>query len=253
MSTVQTAVGSFVWHECRSTDVERSKRFYTELLGWEIEVYKPGELDYAMVNAGGTTHGGFGQAGEGAPSHWIGHVAVDDLDATIGRAKGAGGTVIVPRMDMPEIGAFAVIADPQGAIVSVYQPAGDDMPVAQGVFLWDELHTGDVDGAKSFYGEVFGWKSADMDVGEIVYTIFKRDGDVDAGGLMKNPGDGQGPAAWMTYLATDDVDATVAKATELGATVHMPGDDVPGVGRIAVLSDPAGAMFGLFKPNQPAA
>jgi uncharacterized protein len=119
--------------------------------------------------------------------------------------------------------------------------------------VWDELHTSDPQAAKSFYGEVFGWKSADMEVGDIVYTIFKRNGDADAGGLMKNPGDGQGPAAWTTYLATDDVDAMVAKATGLGATAHMPGDDVPGVGRIAVLSDPTGAMFGLFKPNQPAA
>jgi uncharacterized protein len=250
MSTVETAVASFVWHECLSTDVEKSKSFYTELLGWEIEVYKPGEIDYSMISAGGTTHGGFQAAQGGAPSHWMGHVAVDDIDAAVARAEGAGGTVVAPRMDMPEVGAFAVIADPQGATFSIYQPAGEG-PVAQGVFVWDELLALDVEGAKSFYGAVFGWTATDMDMGEQgPYTMFRRAGDVDAAGMLKKP-DGQPPAAWVPYLATDDVAGTVKKATDLGATAFVPATDVPNVGTIAVVADPTGAVFGLFKPNQP--
>jgi predicted enzyme related to lactoylglutathione lyase len=82
---VQTQIGRFVWHECNTTDIEKSKSFYTELFGWELEVFKPGEIDYPMISVGGATHGGFGalEPGSGTPAHWLGVVWVESVDATV--------------------------------------------------------------------------------------------------------------------------------------------------------------------------
>ena len=141
---IQTAVGRFVWHDLNSTNVEASKGFYTKLLGWDVEVWKPGEMDYQMISANGKMHGGFGDAQGGAPSHWLGHVVVDDVDAAGKRAQSAGGSLITGPMDIPEVGRILVIRDPQGAVISAYQPAGE-MPMPEGVFGWDELITNDID------------------------------------------------------------------------------------------------------------
>ena len=102
MSTdVTTAVGTFVWHEHVSSDPERAQAFYRDLFGWEIEVFKPGEMDYAMIKAGGTTHGGFGKAEGGAPNHWMGHVLVEDVDATAASVKAGGATSSSGRPTFP--------------------------------------------------------------------------------------------------------------------------------------------------------
>jgi predicted enzyme related to lactoylglutathione lyase len=252
MSTdVQTHVGRVVWHELLTMDVEKAKAFYTELLGWSIEVWKPGEMDYPMVSVDGQSHGGIMKLdpATGAPPHWLGHVQVESVDDTIARATQRGGKVVFGPIDIPEVGRFAAIADPQGAVFSVYTPAGEG-PTSEGVFVWDELIVPDVEAAKAFYTEVIGWTTADMDMGEAgVYTLLNRAGDVNSAGILKRPEGMDWPAHWLVYLATDDVDATAQRAVELGGQVHAPAFDVPGVGRLAILGDPTGAAFGIFKAN----
>jgi uncharacterized protein len=245
MTTTATAVGKFVWHEQVSSDPGQAKDFYTELFGWDTELFKPGEMDYAMINSGGQNHGGFGKAQEGAPPpHWLGHVQVEDVDKTVEKAKSAGGKLAAGPFDMGEVGKFAIIGDPQGAFVSVYQPEGEG-DVAEGVFVWDELGTTDVDGAERFYGEVFGWTAQDMGADYGGYRIFHI-GETRIGGLMAVP-DPSLPAGWQPYVAVEDVDATVAKASELGAAALMEAMDIPAVGRIAVIRDRQGAAFGVIK------
>jgi len=250
---VQTAVGKFVWHESVSTDVGKAKSFYTDLLGWKTEPWKIGEMEYPMIKVGGQTHGGFGTAQGGAPSHWLGHVLVADVDDTVARAEAAGAKLLTGPLDIPDVGRMAVIADPQGAVLSAFAPAGE-APAGEGTFLWDELLTSDVEAAKQFYGEVFGWTSRGMDMGEMgTYTIFQRAGDVDAAGCMRVPEGMQAPPHWLSYIATDDVDGTVGRAKQLGATVFREGTEIPNVGRFAVLQDPVGSVFALFKPSASAA
>jgi predicted enzyme related to lactoylglutathione lyase len=152
-------------------------------------------------------------------------------------------------MDIPEVGRFAVIADPQGAAFSVFAPSGE-APESEGVFVWDELMTSDTESAQNFYGEVIGWKSRGMDMGEMgTYTIFQRAGDTDTAGCMRIPEGVEAPPHWMPYIGTEDVDSTVARAKKLGANVFQDAADIPDVGRFAVLQDPVGAVFGLFKPT----
>ena len=164
-----------------------------------------------MISASGTMHGGFGEAPPGAPPHWLAYVRVDDADAVAERVQQHGGQVHHGPDDIPEVGRFAIFADPQGAVIAAHalKVKESDAPPAEGVFAWDELLTTDVEQAKAFYGAVFGWTTADMDMGEMgTYTLFKRADDQDAGGLMQKPAEDPSPPHWMTYLATPDVDAT---------------------------------------------
>jgi len=242
---VQTKVGTFIWHENHSTDVEKAKSFYTELLGWQTEAWS-GEMDYTLIKVGDNGHGGFMAAQGETPSHWLGHVLVEDTDETARRAEAAGGRVLFGPENIPEVGRFALIADPQGAIVSAFAPQGEG-DLNEGVFVWDELHTSDPGAARSFYGEVFGWTARDEDMGGMTYTIFQNRGGTDVGGCMQLMEGMQAPPHWLVYIGTDDVDATTARAKELGATVHVEPADIPNIGRFSVLQDPTGAAFGLYK------
>jgi uncharacterized protein len=247
MSAVTTTAGKFVWHEHVSPDPKQAERFYTELFGWGSEIFKPGEVDYAMISARGQSHGGFAKALEGAPPpHWLSHVEVEKLEDVIEAAKGAGGKLAAGPFEMDEVGRIAVLSDPQGAYISIYEPEGD-APASQGVFVWDELTTIDVDTAQDFYETVFGWTTSEMGPEYGGYRIFNR-GETGIAGLMAAPGDST-PPHWQPYIAVDDPDATVAKATGLGASSLMEPMDVPEVGRIAVIEDPQGAVFGIIKPT----
>jgi predicted enzyme related to lactoylglutathione lyase len=247
VTTVAATVGKFVWHEQVSSDPKEAQNFYTQLFGWDTEVFKPGEADYTMISSGGQAHGGFGKALEGAPPpHWLSHVRVENLDETIEKAKSAGGKLSAGPFEMAEVGRMAIIADPQGAYVSAFEPESEE-PGSEGVFVWDELGTTDGDDAQRFYGEVFGWTTSEMGAEYGGYRIFNR-GETGIAGLMTLP-DGTLPPHWQPYVAVDDPDATTAKAKELGGTALAEPMDVPEVGRIAVLQDPQGATFGIIKPD----
>ena len=250
MSTqVTTAVGKFVWHEHVSTEPAKAQEFFKQLFGWEYEVFKPGEVDYAIITSGGQMHGGFPQVPEGTPSHWVGNVQVESVDDTIAKAKSAGGSVIVDPMDIPEVGRYAVIRDPQGGVVAAFQPAGDG-PMGQGVFVWDELGASDADASERFYGAVVGWTTKDMGPDYGGYKLFQRGSDDEngVGGLMANQDSSQ-PTSWHPYVAVEDVDATLTKTKELGGSVVLDAMDVPNVGRLAVIQDPTGAVLGVIKPS----
>lgn len=247
VSTVAPTVGKFVWHEQVSSDPKQAQDFYTQLFGWSAELYKPGEVDYAMIASGGQNHGGFARAMEGAPPpHWLSHIRVTRLEETIEKATRAGGKLAAGPFEMGEVGRIAIIADPQGAYVSAYEPAGEG-PVPEGVFVWDELGTTDADGAQRFYEEVFGWTTSDMGPDYGGYRVFNR-GETGIAGLMTLP-DASIPPHWQPYVAVDDPDAIARKASELGGSVLAEPMDVPNVGRIAVLCDPQGATFGILRPQ----
>jgi predicted enzyme related to lactoylglutathione lyase len=154
--------------------------------------------------------------------------------------------------DIPEVGRFALIQDPQDGVVSAFAPKPQgDGELGEGVFVWDELHTSDPAAAKSFYGEVLGWTARDEDMGGFTYTIFQNRAGTDVAGCSQLR-EGEPGTNWLVYIGTDDVDATTARAQELGATVLAGPMDIPNdIGRFSVLQDPAGAVFGLYKPGSP--
>jgi predicted enzyme related to lactoylglutathione lyase len=178
------------------------------------------------------------------------YVSVDDVDAAVERAKGMGGREAWPATDIPNVGRFAVISDPQGGHISPWKSLQEDEDEAQpgpGEFCWEEFLAKDPAEAARFYGELFGWKTEEMDMGEMgTYTLLKR-GDRGVADILKMPAEVKAPSHWLSYVMVEDVDASVRKIEELGGTVCKPGTDIPDIGRFAVATDPAGAVFAVWK------
>jgi predicted enzyme related to lactoylglutathione lyase len=159
--------------------------------------------------------------------------------------------VLRPATPIPGIGECAIVADPEGAALAPFTYAAGATPAdttpAPGAFGWHELLTGDLAGAQRFYGEVFGLAASALEIpGLGPYWVFSGGGAPLAGALPMPP-EATAPAQWLPYVLVEDVDATAARARALGAKPHAAPADVPGVGRYAVLDDPTGAMFAVFR------
>jgi len=147
-----------------------------------------------------------------------------------------------------------VIKDPTGAVFALWQPGthkGAGIYNVPNTFCWNELATRDTEKAGDFYSSVFGWNKNTKQFGPMEYTIFENEGRGNGGMFAITPEMGNLPPHWLTYFAVDDCDAKVRKATELGARVMKPADDIPGVGRFAILLDPPGAAFAIIKLESP--
>jgi hypothetical protein len=233
-----------------SHDLEAARRFYGELLGWTSDPAPIGNGQYHMIMNGTEGIGGFRIAMPGMPSHWMSYLSVADVDATAAAALQAGGKLLMPPTDFSPMGIAATIADPQGAVFSVWKDAQGDredrQPIDMGDWYWNELTTTDDQAAAAFYEAVFGYTREEMDMGpQGIYTILVKDG-VQRAGLMKHPQPGT-PPAWTPYLRVPDCDAAAAKAGSLGAQICVPPTDIPEVGRFALLLDPTGAPVGIMR------
>ncbi len=248
--------GTPSWVDVASRDSAASNAFYGELFGWEADDQGPDTGHYVVFRKQGKMVAGGGPIMmDGQPPAWTTYVGVDDADATVDLAKKAGAAVFVEPMDVMDLGRMAVFADPTGAAVAVWQPKdhkGAELANEPGTLCWNELDTRDVPAAKSFYADVFGWQPNDMEMEGMSYTEWKV-GDRSVAGMMQMPEmvPANVPAHWLVYFAVDDCDATVSKATGLGATTLVPATDIP-PGRFAVLNDPSGAVFAVIKTTPPA-
>ncbi|MEO1061274.1 MAG: VOC family protein [Actinomycetota bacterium] len=253
------AHGTPSWIDLATTDVAGARAFYAELFGWSFEENPTDQGgSYVMASkAGSATAGMMTQPDEqremGLPPMWNSYVTVDDMAATVGRVEGAGGKVMAPPFDVMDAGVMAVIVDPSGGVISLWQPKehiGAQVVNEHGALIWNELISPDVPAAAAFYGEVLGWGTQEMDMGEMgTYTVFTLDGE-GIGGAMAPPMDGM-PPHWGVYFAVDDAEATIAAVTAAGgAVVNPPTPSPPGI--IAVVQDPQGAMFSIMQPAEPA-
>ncbi|MCH7548101.1 MAG: VOC family protein [Candidatus Krumholzibacteriota bacterium] len=158
-------------------------------------------------------------------------------------------------MDVSDIGKMAVLFDPQGAVVALWQPLqrfGSELANEPGSFTWNELYTADVDGSGSFYTNVFGWGAQTSDMGTMQYTLFMN-GDRPAAGMLEIQKEwGEVPPHWLTYFAVDDTDAAVKTISDLGGTIKMGPQDIPEVGRFATAMDPQGGVFAVIRLLNPA-
>jgi predicted enzyme related to lactoylglutathione lyase len=258
-TTNRPKTGRFVWNDCITTDVKRATAFYAELLNWKVEPSTVSAGTYSIIKLGVEGIGGIEAVkAPGAPSTWLPYLGVENVDAWVKEVTAAKGTVIVPPTAIsPEVGRFAIVADPQGAAIGAYEAAnGLDTPEPTGLkppagaFCWYELMTTDLDGATAFYKGITGWGSKDMDMGPMgTYRIVSR-GDLDTAGLCKLQPNWGNRAYWLTYVKVDSVDESNTRATRLGATTLVPPTDIPNVGRFAIIADPTGAAIALFKGPQ---
>jgi uncharacterized protein len=241
--------GEFCWAELSTSDNAGAKQFYTSLFGWGYHDNQMGEdMVYTMLNKGGKNVGAlYKDTLSGAPPHWGLYVSVTNADETAGKVAGLGGKVVMEPFDVMTFGRMAVIQDPQGAYLSLWQPKdhpGFGVVDEPGALCWAELNTSDVAAAGAFYTGLFGWGSKGGDTG---YTEFQVGERSIAGMMAITPEMGPVPPHWLAYYQVTDCDQTVAKARDLGATIHVPGMDIPGVGRFGVIQDPQGAVFAVVK------
>ena len=241
------------WVDLGTTDVDGAVSFYGALFGWSAT--EPGPVDetggYRMFTQAEKNIGGLmaTQSPE-QPVAWLTYIATEDADATTEKVVAAGGTVMVPPMDVMEIGRMAVYIDPTGAAIAVWQSKqfpGAGLVNEPVSLCWNELATRDAETSLAFYTAVFGWQSETRDVGPTTYTTFSVDGKPVGGMIeMTDQWPAEAPPHWMVYFAVDDVDASTARAAELGATVHVPAMDIPDVGRFSMVADPSGAHFSML-------
>jgi predicted enzyme related to lactoylglutathione lyase len=241
------------WIDHSGPDPAKASEFYSALFGWDIMEGGPESGGYNLASKAGKNVAGIGpQMGGPGPSYWATYVNVDSADDVTEKVRAHGGTVLVEPMDVMAQGRMAVFADPAGAVFGIWQPGlmkGAGLVNENGTLGWNELVTSDVEGSKAFYGAVFGWGHASHEGGPPGgYTEWKV-GDRTMGGMMaKPPGmPAEVPSYWGVYFVVPDVDATVAKASELGGSVFLPAFDSP-QGRLAGIVDPFGAMFSVISP-----
>ncbi|MCX4750818.1 VOC family protein [Kitasatospora sp. NBC_01287] len=248
MKNDQVVTGGPCWVELGSADPAAAAAFYRELFGWRAETDpRPEAGGYTMLLLDGAPVAALTPLyAPGQPTAWSVSFAVTDTDATAAAVTAAGGQVVTGPMDVFDAGRFAVVADPARAVFALWQPrrfGGAAVFNRPGSLGWVELLTRDVPGALQFYPRVFGWSVA---AGEW-YTQWGVDG-ADFGGMMRldDRVPAEVPPHWRPYFAVTDVDAVVRRAAGLGAGTLLAPMDLAGGRRIAVLSDPQGAGFGVY-------
>ena len=248
--------GTPIWYELLTPDPDGAKRFYDDVVGWEIEAQPSGDMDYRMIAAPGGLAGGVMRLDEamqaaGASPTWLTYFGVDDVDATFAKAKDFGAHVFVPPTDIPNVGRFALLSDPQGAAFYVMRGASpEDSTVFQhgapGRCGWNELWTSDVDAALAFYGPLLGFENREtMDMGPMGGYHFLDLGEVRLGALAAM---GDQPPRWNAYFTVPDIEAAVERIKAGGGAVHMGPHTVPTGERILLGADPQGAPFALVAP-----
>ncbi|WP_406204055.1 VOC family protein [Kitasatospora sp. NBC_01560] len=270
MLTTAFTPGSPNWLDLTSPDTDASVAFYATVFGWTFAPTElPGPDPDASDSRGGSSSDGSGLfrhdgrtvaaltpltgsgSGSGSGSGWTIHFCTPDAGRTARLVEAAGGTV---RPAPP--GARATgFTDPTGAGFAVREPfavPGLEAVDGEGALCWAECHSIDAEAAKVFYRAVLSWQEQDVPLGEAMYTVLTPagGGTDDALGGITQLGPEQTAAGtashWLPYIEVPDVDAAVALAGQLGATVRVPATDVHGVGRLAQLIDPHGAAFAVI-------
>jgi predicted enzyme related to lactoylglutathione lyase len=239
-----------------TNDPLAARRFYSVVIGWEIDEFAPANsaMDYRMISANNGMVGGVFTLTEdmcknGASPCWMIYIGVDDVDESVQAMVSAGGTALMAAFDIPNVGRIAMVSDPQGAPMYVMRGASEEMSTAcdpdrPGHGAWHELHAADGPKATEFYTAQFGWgKSLGMDMGPMgIYQLFSIGGR-DLGGIMTDP---RFPRpAWLVYFRVDGIESAASRITAAGGQVIHGPMKVPGGGWIVNGLDPEGVMFAL--------
>lgn len=261
--------GDFVWYELITADADAAGEFYGKVIGWtSTRADQPG-MDYRFFSSGDGSDTADGVGGYmaitpemvagGARPSWVGYIGVDDVDATVTAVIGAGGTVLMPAWDLPNVGRMAMIADPTGAPFFVMRGASDEtshsfaaIEPKNGHCAWNELWSDNPEAAKSFYGRLFGWaKDGELDMGPMGKYEFLSASDkrFTLGAVM--PLMPQIPAsAWSFYFRVPDIDVAAAAVRSSGGTLMAEPMEIPGGEFSLNAMDPQGAAFGLVGPRK---
>lgn len=249
--------GTFSWADNSSTDSAASKQFYMGLFGWGHYDIPIGDgMTYTMFQLEGQHVAALSEATAEAleqniPSHWSCYVSVDDVDAMLPIVTANGGQIIYGPMDVFDSGRMAFIMDPTGAALGLWQARnhiGAGIVNTVGAMCWNELLTKDAAAAQAFYSALLGWEFIADENG---YILIQNRGRNNGAMMQMDASFGDMPSVWQPYFTVADIDASIVKAAESGATIIIPKTEAPGAGHFAYLSDPAGAHFYIIQLIQP--
>jgi predicted enzyme related to lactoylglutathione lyase len=247
----------FAWVDVTTTDLAGAKAFYGGLFGWDFDDQETdmGTI-YAMCQLDGWNVAGMGPLSpdmqeQGIPPFWSSYVKHSDVDAVARRITANGGTLLFPPMDVMDAGRMLMATDPAGAAFGVWQPKahiGAQVVNSPNSLVWNELQTRDVEGAKAFYGTVFGWTHQTDANG---YVVFQVDGRAQAGMMQIDESWGEVPNNWAVNIMVEDCQASAGKAQELGGTSKVPPTRAGEMGTFAVVQDPQGAILTIMQFDGP--
>ena len=240
----------FCWFELVTTDTAAAGAFYEAVIGWTSEMSSGPSGPYTIFKtADGIPVGGMLEMKDMPPA-WLGYVAVDDVDAFAGKVQASGGQIHKAPQDIPGVGRFAVVADPQGAVFVLFKgaPAAPPLqpaPMSPGSLGWSELHAADWEAAFAFYSDLFGWVKHDaVPMGEMgVYQTFGLSQAF--GGMFSNHQPAPGPY-WLYYFGVDGVDSAVERVKAHGGQILMGPAEVPGGAFVVNAQDPQGGFFAFL-------
>ena len=246
---------NFIWYELMTSDTAAAEAFYEAVVGWTSEPFPGSEIGYTIFKAGEAGVAGAmtlpaDAVAMGARPIWTGYIYVDDVDAATDKLSKAGGKICKPPADIPNVGRFSVVTDPQGAMFNLMKPTGPDQPPAPpmspGHVGWHELYAADGASAFDFYAGQFGWKKTTaMDMGPMgIYQLFSgAEGGNDIGGMMTKTPEIPMPL-WAFYFVVGNIDDAAKRVADNGGQVLNGPMEVPGAWILQGL-DPQGAMFAL--------
>jgi uncharacterized protein len=250
--------GDFCWAELATTDQAGAKKFYTSLFDWSVEDIPLGGQDvYTMLKVRGkqacALYNMSAAMKAQVPPHWTTYIAATSADDAAKKIESAGGKLLDKPFDVMDVGRMVAAQDPTGAAFAVWQAKrhkGYEVNNEPGAICWNELLTRDTAAATKFYTSVFGWQPEVMKMdGFGTYTVFKI-GDTRVGGMMEAHAQmANVPPHWMVYFAVTGADAIAEKTVKLGGKVNAKPQDIPNVGRFAVLQDPQNAAFAILQPK----
>jgi predicted enzyme related to lactoylglutathione lyase len=253
--------GKFIWYDVMTTDTKAAAKFYGDVIGWTTQEHPmQGGGSYTIFSKGAVMVAGLMAIpdevrAQGVPPCWSGYVSTDDVDAEAKRVTAAGGSIKRPPTDIPNVGRFAVVADPGGAVFLLFKPNTTEepkpvAPMTPGHIGWHELMAGDLDREFKFYAGLFGWtKDRGHDMGPMgIYQLFAT-GGAPVGGMMKAPAQVPHPI-WNYYIAVDSVHAAADRAVTRGAQIVNGPMEVPGGSWIVQARDPQGAHFAMISAGK---
>jgi predicted enzyme related to lactoylglutathione lyase len=240
------APGTFSWAELTTSDADAAKAFYTSVFGWE---YRDNPVGDGQVYSTALRDGKDVAAlyASEQPPHWNCYVTVESADASAARASELGATVAAEAFDIFDVGRMAVIVDPVGAALCLWEPKshiGATLVNASGAMTWNDLITPDPETSATFYGDLFGWTTEEVP-GANGYRVINNGEHANGGMMPLDPRTGVTPPNWMPYFGHEDQGRLLEEVGGLGGQV-LTGPMRMWQGSIAVLSDPQGAAFAVW-------
>ena len=246
-----TQAGRFVWFEYVSKDARKAQGFFGELFGWSTKAVPMPQGEYTMIAApdGRTIGGYFAAPDPKTPAGWLPYLQVQSAADIAAQVKKLGGSVMKQPFKVGDFATMAIVADPLGASLALWQPSNREEPPKPtvGHFVWNELPSKNPEASVKFYTQIGGFTESKMDMGGMgTYHLLESDGQSRAGIMAQQMP--EAPHAWLPYVQVASADQTVEKARKLGATIAVPATDIPNVGRFAIFVDTQGTATGILQP-----